>query len=66
VLGPVVQGLRIVRSGLAPSDRVVIEGMQGAVPGSKVDAHAGRVAPDATAPDTDDSAPIAAQATFTR
>jgi multidrug efflux system membrane fusion protein len=66
VLGPVVQGLRIVRSGLAPSDHVVIEGMQGAMPGAKVTAHAGRIAPDTTAPDSDDSAPIAAQATFAR
>ncbi|HEY0270402.1 MAG TPA: efflux RND transporter periplasmic adaptor subunit [Sphingomonas sp.] len=63
VLGPVVSGLRIVRSGLAPSDRVVIEGMQGAAPGARVDAHAGHFAPDA-APASDDATPVAAQATF--
>ena len=66
VLGPVVQGLRIVRSGLASSDRVVIEGMQGAKPGQKVEAHASRIVPERVAPNTDDSAPIAAQATFAR
>ncbi|MBV9840765.1 MAG: efflux RND transporter periplasmic adaptor subunit [Sphingomonadaceae bacterium] len=66
VLGPVVQGLRIVRSGLLPSDRVVIEGMQGATPGQKVDAHSGRILPDQPAAAADDDAPIAAQATFAR
>jgi RND family efflux transporter MFP subunit len=63
VLGPVVEGLRIVRSGLAPDDRVVIEGMQGAAPGTKVNAHPGRIVPDA-APPAPDAAPIAGQATF--
>jgi RND family efflux transporter MFP subunit len=66
VLGPVVDGLRIIRSGLAPADQVVIEGMQGAAPGAKVDAHPGKIVPDAAAAaPSDDSAPIAAQATFT-
>lgn len=62
-LGLVVQGPRIVRSGLALGDRVVIEGMQGAAPGAKIDAHAGRFAPDTSTPETDDAAPVAAQAT---
>jgi len=35
-LGPVVDGLRVVRSGLARTDRVITEGTQMAFPGSKV------------------------------
>lgn len=45
-LGPVIEGgLRVVRSGLAPGDRVVIEGTQMAFPGSKVTARRGRIDP---------------------
>ena len=65
VLGPVIDGLRIVRSGLAPSDRVIIAGNQGAMPGARVDPHAGVIRPDPAArlvPDA--AAPAAAQATF--
>ncbi|MDO9709905.1 efflux RND transporter periplasmic adaptor subunit [Paracraurococcus lichenis] len=46
VLGPVVDGLRLVRSGLAPEDRVVIAGLHRARPGSRVTAEQGRI--DAT------------------
>jgi RND family efflux transporter MFP subunit len=35
-LGPVVDGLRVIRDGLAASDRVVIDGLQRARPGGKV------------------------------
>lgn len=35
-LGPVVDGLRVVRSGLGPGDRVVVKGLQRARPGGKV------------------------------
>jgi len=35
-LGPVIDGLRVVRSGLAPTDRVVVKGLQRARPGGKV------------------------------
>lgn len=35
-LGPVVDGLRVVRSGLGPQDRVVVKGLQRARPGGKV------------------------------
>lgn len=46
-LGPVIDGgLRVVRGGLAPGDRVVIEGTQMAIPGGKVRAKIGRIAPD--------------------
>jgi multidrug efflux system membrane fusion protein len=35
-LGPIVDGLRVVRSGLSPGDRVVINGLQRVRPGVKV------------------------------
>jgi len=35
-LGPIVDGLRVVRSGLAASDRIVVEGLARARPGQKV------------------------------
>lgn len=45
-LGPVIDGgLRVVRGGLAPGDRVVIEGVQQAMPGSMVTARTGRIDP---------------------
>ncbi len=43
VLGPTIDGLRIVQSGLAPTDRVVISGTQMAMPGAKVHARPGRI-----------------------
>jgi RND family efflux transporter MFP subunit len=42
-LGPIVEGLRVVRSGLAPTDRVVIDGLQRARPGQKVTPENGKV-----------------------
>jgi RND family efflux transporter MFP subunit len=45
VLGPVVDGLRVVRSGLTTADRVVIAGGQLAMPGAKVQVRAGKIAP---------------------
>ena len=48
-LGPVVDGLRVIRSGLAPADRVVISGVQMAMPGTKVQVRTGRIAPEHTA-----------------
>ena len=35
-LGPIVDGLRVIRSGLAATDRIVIDGIQRARPGQKV------------------------------
>ncbi len=35
-LGPIVDGLRVIRSGLSSSDRIVIDGLQRARPGQKV------------------------------
>ena len=42
-LGPLVDGLRVVRSGLAPTDRVIIAGTQRAMPGMKVQPTIGRI-----------------------
>jgi multidrug efflux system membrane fusion protein len=64
VLGPVVDGLRIIRSGLVPADRVVIAGLQDATPGSKVDAHLAAIKPDPSIGAPDAETPVAAQATF--
>jgi RND family efflux transporter MFP subunit len=67
-LGPVVDGLRIIRSGLAPSDRVIVSNIQAAVPGAKVAPRPARItpAPASTATETQASVPLAAQATFAR
>ncbi|HEX4182225.1 MAG TPA: efflux RND transporter periplasmic adaptor subunit, partial [Caulobacteraceae bacterium] len=43
--GPLYNGLRIVRSGIGPSDRVVIDGLQRAKPGITVTPKAGRIVP---------------------
>jgi RND family efflux transporter MFP subunit len=40
-LGPVVDGLRVVRKGLGPDDHVIINGLANARPGSKVTAQPG-------------------------
>jgi RND family efflux transporter MFP subunit len=42
-LGPIVDGLRVVRSGLASTDRVVIDGLQRARPGQRVTAEDGKI-----------------------
>jgi multidrug efflux system membrane fusion protein len=42
-LGPMVDGLRVIRSGLAPTDRIVIDGLQRARPGGKVTAQDGKI-----------------------
>jgi membrane fusion protein, multidrug efflux system len=44
-LGPIVDGLRLIRSGLAASDRIVIDGLQRARPGQKVKPEDGTIAP---------------------
>jgi RND family efflux transporter MFP subunit len=35
-LGPIVEGLRVIRTGIGPQDRIVIDGIQRARPGGKV------------------------------
>lgn len=44
-LGQMAEGLRVIRSGLAPTDRIVIDGLQRARPGSKVKAEDGKITP---------------------
>lgn len=46
-LGPIVEGLRVVRGGLQPGDRVIINGVQRARPGSKVKPVLGKIVPPA-------------------
>jgi multidrug efflux pump subunit AcrA (membrane-fusion protein) len=66
-LGPVVDGLRIIRAGLTPGDRVIVSNIQSAMPGARVATRttAIRAQPAPVTP-TDAAAPIAAQATFAR
>lgn len=42
-LGPIIDGLRVVRSGLAATDRIVIDGLPRARPGQKVTAEDGAI-----------------------
>jgi len=42
-LGPIIDGLRVIRSGLAPTDRIVIDGLPRARPGQKVTAEDGTI-----------------------
>jgi RND family efflux transporter MFP subunit len=44
-LGPLIDGLRVVRTGLAPEDRVIIGGLHRARPGARVTAEQGRIGP---------------------
>jgi RND family efflux transporter MFP subunit len=64
-LGPVVDGLRVIRSGLAPTDKVVIAGIN-AAPGAKVDPHPGKIAPVQAAPAPGVALPVAGEATLSR
>jgi RND family efflux transporter MFP subunit len=57
-LGPMVDGLRVIRSGIGATDRVVIDGLQRARPGQKVTAQDGKIEAVAPAPLTE--APAAA------
>jgi RND family efflux transporter MFP subunit len=63
-LGPVVDGLRVIATGLLPTDKVIISGTQMALPGMPVQATAGRIAPEANAGAPAADAPAAAEATF--
>jgi len=55
-LGPASEGLRVVRSGLRPDDRVVIGGVQRAMPGQSVQVQTGQIARRTDA--SDDDAPL--------
>src|SRR4051794_23550859 len=45
VLGPIDDGLRVIREGLKPEDRVIVDGLQRARVGAKVSPHAAPAAP---------------------
>jgi multidrug efflux system membrane fusion protein len=47
-LGPIVDGLRVIRSGLAATDRIVIDGLPRARPGQKVKPEEGKITAAAT------------------
>jgi RND family efflux transporter MFP subunit len=65
-LGPLVNGLRVVQSGLKPDDLVVIDGVQRAKAGIKVTPKQGKIVPPdpGTSPAPSDFAPPPASATF--
>jgi RND family efflux transporter MFP subunit len=48
-LGPIVEGLRVVRGGLTANDRVIVEGAQHVRPGQKVTPKPGKIVPVAPA-----------------
>jgi RND family efflux transporter MFP subunit len=65
VQGPLVDGLRVIRSGLSSNERIIISGTQLAMPGVKVKTKPGRIFPEraaAAAPAA--SAPISGEATL--
>lgn len=64
VLGPVTQGLRVIRSGLAPQDRVVVTNLQAAMVGAKVNVRPEVIKPAKPAASTPVQAPAAAEVTI--
>jgi membrane fusion protein, multidrug efflux system len=48
--GEIEHGLRVIENGLAPTDRVIIDGIVRARPGAKVTPVAGTIVPDPAAP----------------
>jgi RND family efflux transporter MFP subunit len=65
-VGPLIDGLRVIRSGLTTSDRVVINGAQLAMPGTKVQVRLSRISPVAPPPQPGASQPVSGTATFAR
>ena len=65
VMGALANGLRVVRTGLTPDDRVIINGLQRARPGQKVTAQNGTIKAEETKADAPvTTAPVASSATF--
>lgn len=62
-LGPLTNGLRVIRSGISAGDQVVIDGVQRAQGGKKVKPIAGRIVATPQAPATPDMGPPASTAT---
>jgi membrane fusion protein, multidrug efflux system len=50
ILGPLDEGLRVIREGLKPDDRVIVDGLQRARIGAKVSPHAAAAAADSKTP----------------
>ncbi len=65
-LGPEVDGLRVIRSGLTSTDQVVITGYQFARPGTKAVTKAGKIAATAQKSAAAAVEPVSAQATFAK
>ena len=63
-LGAVVDGLRVIRSGLGPAERVVISAIQRAHPGERVTVIRGHIAPQPGAASPPELGPPAGSATF--
>lgn len=63
-LGPVVDGMRVIASGLSPRDRVIVDGIPLAAPGAKVQPRAGRIAFHTKAAPVASDSPEAASATL--
>lgn len=66
ILGPVVRGLRVIRSGLAPTDRVAITNLQAAMPGAKVNTRPATITALPAQQPTAIATPAAAEATLAR
>lgn len=64
VTGPLIDGLRVIRSGLDPRDRVVISGAQLVMPGMKIQVRPGAIKAQAPASAPPRAAPVAGTATF--
>jgi RND family efflux transporter MFP subunit len=47
-LGPLTDGLRVIKSGLKPGERIVVNGLQRVRPGMKVTVHEAPMIPDTT------------------
>ncbi|WP_114229019.1 MULTISPECIES: efflux RND transporter periplasmic adaptor subunit [Sphingomonas] len=65
-VGPLIDGLRVIRSGLSPSDHVVVDGAQLAMPGTRVKVRMSTIAPAAAPPAPGPVAPVSGTATFSR
>lgn len=61
-LGPVVGGLRVVRSGITEQDRIIVNGLQRAMPGKPAKVQAGTIAPDGKVLTPKGAAPAGASA----
>ncbi|MFT3967734.1 MAG: efflux RND transporter periplasmic adaptor subunit [Sphingobium sp.] len=63
-VGALANGLRVIRSGLDPDDRVIIQGTQLVMPGVPVRTVAGRIEVAKAAPGQPVAAPLSSQATL--